>query len=146
MHSSTNPFLSIHTHGMVRVAVCTPPVAVADPRANVDATLVLAREGHAAGADLMLFPELGVSAYAIDDLLLQESLLCAVDEELRRLKEETASLTPLLIVGAPLQREGRLYNCAVAISKGRVLGVTPKSFLPNYREYRKELKTCSPIC
>jgi NAD+ synthase (glutamine-hydrolysing) len=83
----------------------------------------------------MLFPELGLSAYAIDDLLLQEALLARVETELAALAKATADLTPVLLVGAPLRRNGRLYNCAVAISKGRILGVVPKSFLPNYREY-----------
>lgn len=128
-------FYSARAHGFVRVAVCTPRISVADPQFNVGETLSLAQQGHAASVDLMLFPELGLSAYAIDDLLLQDALLTAVEEALGRLVEASRDLQPVLIVGAPLARNGRLYNCAVAVARGRVLGVIPKSFLPNYREY-----------
>jgi NAD+ synthase (glutamine-hydrolysing) len=132
---TTHPFYALHSHGFVRVAACTPRVSVGDPGANAAETLALAKEGHAIGVDLMLFPELGMSAYAIDDLLLQDALLRRVDTELCALAKASAELAPVLLVGAPLRRNGRLYNCAVAIAKGRVLGVVPKSFLPNYREY-----------
>jgi NAD+ synthase (glutamine-hydrolysing) len=131
----THPFFSLHTHGFVRVAVCTPRVSVGDPAANAAEHLALAQEGHARGADLMLFPELGLSAYAIDDLLLQDALLNRVEAELGALAAATEALGPVLLVGAPLRHNGRLYNCAVAIAKGRILGVIPKTFLPNYREY-----------
>ena len=83
----------------------------------------------------MLFPELGMSAYAIDDLLLQDALLDGVEAALRRLVEASQALRPVFILGAPVRRNGRLYNCGVVISRGKILGVTPKSFLPNYREY-----------
>jgi NAD+ synthase (glutamine-hydrolysing) len=131
----TKAFYSIHTHGFVRAAACTPAVAVGDPGANAAETLRLAREGDAAGCDLMLFPELGLSAYAIDDLFLQEALLRRVRDELAALAKASQDLKPVLLVGAPLAHNGRLYNCAVVISRGRILGVVPKSFLPNYREY-----------
>jgi NAD+ synthase (glutamine-hydrolysing) len=114
-----------------------------DPGFNAAETLELAKQGHARGVDLMLFPELGLSAYAIDDLLLQDALLRRVDAEIARLAAASAELSPVLVVGAPLQHAGRLYNCAVVISKGRVLGVVPKSFLPNYREYY-ELRWFTP--
>ena len=131
----THPFFALHTHGFVRVAVCTPRVSVGDPGANAAETLAMAKDGHARAADLMLFPELGLSAYAIDDLLLQDALLNRVESELADLAAATAKLNPVMLVGAPLRHNGRLYNCAVAIAKGRILGVIPKSFLPNYREY-----------
>ncbi len=131
----TKAFHSIHTHGFVRAAVCTPSVLPGDPGFNADETLRMARQGDVESCDLMLFPELGISAYAIDDLLLQDALLARVDAELCRIVEASAHLKPVLIVGAPLVHNGRLYNCGVAISRGRILGVTPKSFLPNYREY-----------
>jgi len=83
----------------------------------------------------MLFPELGLSAYAIDDLHLQDALLDAVEAAIDRLVEASRDLRPVSIVGAPLRRNNRLYNCAVVFARGRVLGVVPKSFLPNYREY-----------
>ena len=131
----TQAFHSIHTHGFVRAAVCTPAVIPGDPGFNAAETLRLAREGDAKSCDLMLFPELGISAYAIDDLFMQDALLKRVETEIGALVAASASLKPVLIVGAPLAHNGRLYNCAVAISRGRILGVIPKSYLPNYREY-----------
>jgi NAD+ synthase (glutamine-hydrolysing) len=141
--TSTTSFYAIHAQGFVRAAVCTPRVAVGDPGFNAAETLELARQGHDQGCDLMLFPELGLSAYAIDDLLLQDALLRRVDAELARLAEATLTLSPVLVVGAPLAHGGRLYNCAVVLAKGRVLGVVPKSFPPNYREYY-ELRWFTP--
>ncbi len=132
---SREQFFSLHRQGFVRVAACTPLIRVGDPASNTGETLALMREGEARHVDLMLFPELGISAYAIDDLLLQDALLDAVEAGLARLAEESRALRPVFIVGAPVRRNGRLYNCGVAISRGRILGITPKSFLPNYREY-----------
>jgi NAD+ synthase (glutamine-hydrolysing) len=131
----TKPFHAIHSHGFVRVAACTPAVAVGDPGFNAAETLALAREGHARGCDLMLFPELGLSAYAIDDLFLQDALLRRVEAEIAGLVTASQDLAPVLIVGAPVEHSGALYNCAVVISRGKILGITPKSFLPNYREF-----------
>jgi NAD+ synthase (glutamine-hydrolysing) len=128
-------FYSIHRHGFVRVAVCAPRVMTADPAGNVAETLALARQGDAEACDLMLFPELGVSSYAEDDLHLQDAILERVEQGLGEIAEASATLKPVLVVGAPVRRNGRLYNCAVAIARGRILGVVPKSFLPNYREY-----------
>lgn len=131
----TKPFHAIHSHGFVRVAACTPAVAVGDPAFNAAETLALAREGHARACDLMLFPELGLSAYAIDDLFLQDALLRRVESEIAGLVTASRDFAPVLIVGAPVEHSGALYNCAVVISRGKILGVTPKSFLPNYREF-----------
>lgn len=128
-------FYSLHRQGFVRVAACTPRICVGDPQANTDETLVMMREGESRNCDLMLFPELGISAYAIDDLLLQDALLDSVEAGIARLVEASKALRPVFIVGAPVRRNARLYNCGVAISRGKILGVTPKSFLPNYREY-----------
>jgi NAD+ synthase (glutamine-hydrolysing) len=131
----TQAFHSIHTHGFVRAAVCTPSVLPGDPGFNAAETLRMAREADVEACDLVLFPELGISAYAIDDLFLQDALQKRVEAEIAGLVAASARLKPVLIVGAPLVHNGRLYNCAVAISRGRILGVVPKSFLPNYREY-----------
>jgi NAD+ synthase (glutamine-hydrolysing) len=131
----THPFFSIHAHRMVRVGACTPRATAGDPAANAEATIGLAEAGHEAHVDLLVFPELNVSSYAIDDLHLQAGLQHATAEALARIVEASRELRPVLLVGAALPRNGRLYNCAVAISRGRVLGVVPKSVLPNYREY-----------
>lgn len=129
------PFSSIHRHGLVRVAAATPRVTIADPAANADAIIERARAADAEAADLLVLPELCLSAYAIDDLLTQDALLQSIETALARILEASESLRPVLLVGAPVRRNGRLYNCAVVIARGRILGVVPKSFLPNYREY-----------
>jgi NAD+ synthase (glutamine-hydrolysing) len=134
-------FHSIHAHGFVRAAVCTPKVLPGDPGFNAAETLELARAGDARACDLMLFPELGISAYAIDDLFLQDALLKRVEAEIAGLAAASETLKPVLVVGAPVAVNGRLYNCAIAISRGRILGVVPKSFLPNYREYYEDRKS-----
>ena len=133
--TSGHPFFEAASHGFVRVAAATPLVKVADPAHNVAATIDLARQADAEAVDLVVFPELGISSYAIDDLHLQDAMIGAVDLALRRLCEASTRLRPVLLVGAPLVANGRLYNCAVVVARGEVLGVVPKSFLPNYREY-----------
>src|SRR5215213_135129 len=97
----TAAFYDIHSQGLVRVASCTPRVEVANPPLNCTHTLELARRGHEQHVDLMLFPELGLSAYAIDDLLLQDALLARVEVDIKPLAQASKSLRPLLIVGAP---------------------------------------------
>ncbi|HZM00798.1 MAG TPA: nitrilase-related carbon-nitrogen hydrolase, partial [Planctomycetota bacterium] len=128
-------FDSLYTHGFARVAVCLPAVRVADPEFNLAATLRLARQAADRHTAVAVFPELGLSAYSNDDLFHQDALLEAVEGALARFAQQSASLPPLLLVGAPLRREGRLFNCAVAFHRGRVLGVVPKTYLPNYREF-----------
>uniref|UniRef100_UPI0025CF14FA NAD(+) synthase n=1 Tax=uncultured Caulobacter sp. TaxID=158749 RepID=UPI0025CF14FA len=128
-------FFSPYRHGFVRVATAVPKVKLADPAANAQSVLALAREAHEAGVAVIVFPELGLTGYTIDDLLQQEALLDAVEAAITTLVEESAKLAPMIVVGAPLRDGGRLYNTAVAIHAGKVLGVTPKSFLPNYREF-----------
>jgi NAD+ synthase (glutamine-hydrolysing) len=131
----THPFYSLNTHGFLRVAVGAPHVAVADPAVNAARTIEMARQAAEQGASLVLFPELGVSGYAIDDLLQQEALLIAVGNALGAICEASRKLAPLIVVGAPLRHSGRLYNCAVFILRGDILAVTPKTYLPNYREF-----------
>ena len=128
-------FTALHRHGFVRVAACTPAVRPADVSFNRDAILAEALRADAAGVDVAVFPELCVSSYAIDDLHLQTALLDAVEAAVGRILEATAALAPVLLIGAPLRHDGRLYNCALVLSRGRLLGVVPKSYLPNYREY-----------
>ena len=128
-------FRSIYRHGFARVAACTTRCTLADPAANAAAILDVARACHARGAALAVFPELGVSGYAISDLLHQTALLDAVEEAVAELVAASADLLPVLLVGAPLRHAGALYNCALAIHRGRLLGVVPKVHLPNYREF-----------
>ena len=133
--ANSHPFYSHHRQGFVRVAACTPRIHVGDPAGNARETLALMRDGEKRNVDLMVFPELGLSAYAIDDLLLQEALLDGVEAALASLVEASKALRSVCIVGAPVRRNQRLYNCAIAFARGRILGIVPKSFLPNYREY-----------
>jgi NAD+ synthase (glutamine-hydrolysing) len=128
-------FFSPYRHGFVRVATATPKVKLADPATNAQRVLDLVREADAAGAAVVVFPELGLTGYAIDDLLQQDALLEAAETAIATLAEASRDLAPLFVVGAPLRDGGRLYNTAVAIQGGRVRGVIPKSFLPNYREF-----------
>ncbi|MEI4473609.1 NAD(+) synthase [Frigidibacter sp. MR17.24] len=132
---SALPFRARHRHGFLRLATCAPEVRPADVAFNTAGTLAEWRAADAAGADVLICPELGLSSYAIDDLLMQDALLAAVERAIAGLAAAGAGLAPVLLVGAPLRRAGRLYNCAVVIARGRVLGVVPKSFLPNYREF-----------
>jgi NAD+ synthase (glutamine-hydrolysing) len=129
------PFFSPYSHQFVRLGVCVPRVVVADPAKNGDQIAALVEAGHRDGIAVLLFPELCLSAYAIDDLLFQDVLLDAVVEQIGRLLEVSREKVPVIIVGAPLRWQGGLYNCAVAIHRGRVLGIVPKIYLPNYREF-----------
>ncbi|HEX8669137.1 MAG TPA: NAD(+) synthase [Allosphingosinicella sp.] len=133
--AKTVPFEAIHRHGFVRVAAASPTGSAGDVAFNVEQAVALARDADGRGCDLVVFPELNISSYAVDDLFMQEAFLDAVEAGIGRFCEATAKLGCALIVGAPLRRNGRLYNCALVVSHGRILGVVPKSFLPNYREY-----------
>jgi NAD+ synthase (glutamine-hydrolysing) len=129
------PFHSIYSHGYVRAAVGVPFVRVADPAYNAERTIGLARRASAEHAAVVLFPELGISAYSNEDLFHQDALLDATEAAIAQIVAASRELTPVLIVGAPLRFEGKLFNCGIVIYRGRVLGITPKTYLPNYREF-----------
>ncbi|MDN3644981.1 NAD(+) synthase [Pontixanthobacter aestiaquae] len=135
MSSDSHPFYSAHNHGFVRVATSTPQVRTADVTFNRDAILTEAKRAQDAYVDLVVYPELCVSSYAIDDLHLQSALLDAVEAAVGDIVKTSAKLSPVLLIGAPLRRNGKIYNAALVIAGGKLLGVIPKSFLPNYREY-----------
>ena len=128
-------FFSPYRHQFVRLGACVPQVAVAEPRRNAAAIEALLAAGDAARVGLMVFPELGLSAYAIDDLLFQDALLDAVEGEIGRLVGISRKLFPVFVVGAPLRAGGHLYNCGVVIHRGQLLGIVPKIYLPSYREF-----------
>ena len=130
-----HPFFSPTTHGFVRVAAATPVVHTADPAANAEEHARLIRQAAEEDCDLIVFPELSLSAYAIDDLLLQDALLDEVERQVAELARLTEEAGVVAVVGAPLRRSDRLYNCGVVLAGGTVLGVIPKTYLPNYREY-----------
>ncbi|WCB93484.1 Glutamine-dependent NAD(+) synthetase [Baekduia alba] len=128
-------FRSVYAHGFARVAACTAHVAIADPPANAETVLRVARACSEEGVAVAVLPELFLSGYSIEDLLLQDAVLDGVEDALATVVAGTADLLPLLVVGAPLRHRNRVYNCAVVVHRGRVLGVAPKSYLPTYREF-----------
>ncbi len=132
---TTSDFLHPARHGFLRVGVCTPRVRPADPKANGAASEILLRQAEAAAVSVLVFPELGLSAYAVDDLFQQDVLLDAVETEIGRLVGLSKTARLMFAVGAPLRHLGLIYNTAVVIHAGHILGVVPKSYLPNYREF-----------
>ena len=132
---SIHNFHSLYRHGFARVAACTIASQVADPRANAEALIVEAAACDAQGVALAVFPELALSGYAIEDLLGQDALLDAVEAATRLLLERTRGLMSLLVVGAPLRHRDGIYNAALVLHRGQLLGVVPKTYLPNYREF-----------
>ncbi|HZO77995.1 MAG TPA: NAD(+) synthase [Solirubrobacteraceae bacterium] len=128
-------FWSLYSQGFARIGAAVPRVRVAEPDFNAQRMLELARQASAQGVAVLVFPELGLSGYSIDDLHHQQAVLGAVERALSRIVAASTSLLPLLIVGAPLQVAGGIFNAGVVIHGGRVLGVVPKSYLPEYREY-----------
>ena len=128
-------FDSIYAHGFAGAASCTCRVALADPAANAAPVHTAARARHDDGVAVAVFPELCLSGYSADDLFLQDVLLDAVRDAIGTLLEASVDLRPVIVVGAPLQQGNRVFNCAVVIHRGAVLGVAPKSYLPTYREF-----------
>ncbi len=128
-------FRSLYAHGFARVAACTADVWIADPSRNAAGIASVAGQCSAEGVAVALFPELSLTGYAIDDLLGQQAMLDAVHDAVGELCAATADLLPAIIVGAPLRHRDRLFNTAVVLHKGSVLGVVPKIHLPTYREF-----------
>ena len=122
-------------HGFVKVAAATPDIRVADVAYNVEQIKKQMDEADEQGAKVVVFPELCLTGYTCGDLFGQEILLKAVKEGLRELTEYTKEKDGLYFVGAPAEVEGKLYNVAAAMNQGRLLGLTTKSFLPNYGEF-----------
>lgn len=129
------PFNSIYSHGFIRVAVAIPTVRVADCNYNAERTLHLARRASKNHAAIVLFPELGISAYTNEDLFHQDALLDDAQSAIASIKTQSHDILSIIAVGAPLRLEGKLFNCAVVIYKGKVLGIVPKTYIPNYREF-----------
>jgi NAD+ synthase (glutamine-hydrolysing) len=128
-------FYNSYSQGFVRVAACTHHTTLGDPAANAASVLRLAGECHDEGVGLAVFPELTLSGYSIEDIVLQDLLLDDVESALAEVVAASTDLLPVLVVGAPLRYRQRIYNTAVVIHRGVVLGVAPKSYLPTYREF-----------
>jgi len=129
------PFFNLYHHGFIRAAVCIPEVKIADTAFNAEKTIALAERAAAEKAIFAIFPELGISAYSNEDLFHQDALLSSVQNSLLQIVKATKNLNMILVVGAPLQVDARLFNCGIVIYWGRILGVAVKSYLPNYREF-----------
>ena len=128
-------FYSAYRQGFVRIAACTHHTTLADPVANAESVLRIARQCHDDNVGLAVFPELTLSGYSIEDIVMQDALLEAVDTAVGEIAAGSAALLPVLVVGAPLRHRNRIYNTAIVIHRGQVLGVVPKSYLPTYREF-----------
>ena len=128
-------FFNLYRHGFARVAVATPLVRIGNPAQNLAGTLALLREALKEKAVLAVFPELGLSAYTCDDLFHQQSLIGAAEAALAELIERSRAMPIAALVGLPVLLEGSLYNCAALVCRGRLAGVVPKSYIPNYREF-----------
>ena len=131
----TAEFLRPANHGFVRVAVGVPRVRVADPDFNAAQTIALHAQASDEGASLVVFPELGLAAYTCDDLFHQRALLTACEAALLRIVAESRRHAAVAVVGLPLCVGNALYNCAAIVCAGRLLGVVPKTYLPNYGEF-----------
>src|SRR4051812_30154896 len=138
-------FRSIYQHGYARVAACTGRVAVADPPANAEMVLRGARECDEQGVVAAVFPEMTLTGYSLEDLVLQDAVLDDVERALATVVEGSRGLLPLLVLGAPLRHRNRIYNCAVVIHRGAVLGVVPKSYPPTYREFYEGRQLASGV-
>lgn len=137
-------FHSLYDQGFARVAAATPRVHPAQPAANVQEILGVARQCHDEGVAVVVFPELCISGYSLDDLFAQDVLLNEVDAAICALVDASRSLLPLLLVGAPVRVGERLYNCALAIHRGQVLAVIPKLHIPTYREFYEKRHFSAP--
>ncbi len=121
--------------GFYRIAVCVPVVRVADPDFNAEQIIELAQRGSASCASVMLFPEMAVSSYSLGDLFHNELLLDGVEKAVERIMDGTSSLDAVIAIGAPMQWQGRLFNTALLLQRGKLLGIVPKTHLPNYKEF-----------
>jgi len=143
MTAGERSFFDLYAQNFARAAVAIPRVALADPAANASRIARLYAGAAREGAAIVLFPELALSGYSLEDLHQQETLLRSVLDAAAVLVDATRGQPPLLIVGAPLRLEGRLLNCALVLSHGRVLGIVPKSYIPNYREFYEKRQFAS---
>ncbi|MDT0349889.1 NAD(+) synthase [Pseudonocardia charpentierae] len=128
-------FRSPYRHGFVRVAAATLRTVIGDPAANAASVLATARECADEGVGLVVYPELTLTGYSIEDILLQDTLLDASEAALAEVVAGSADLLPVLVVGLPVRGRNRIHNVAAVVHRGRLLGVAPKSYLPNYREF-----------
>jgi NAD+ synthase (glutamine-hydrolysing) len=136
-------FFNLYSHNFVRAAVAIPEVRVADPAFNAGQIITLMREAAGRRAVVVVFPELGLSAYSCEDLFHQQAVLDGAKQALAQVLAVSRTVNLVAVVGMPLQVDGLLYNCAVVLAGGKILGIVPKTYLPNYREFY-ELRQFTP--
>ncbi|MCV7413770.1 NAD(+) synthase [Mycolicibacterium litorale] len=138
-------FYSAYRHGYARIAACTHHTFIADPKGNAESVLRMARDCHDDNVALAVFPELTLTGYSVEDIVMQDALLEAVEAALQEIVAASEELLPVLVVGAPLRYRHRVYNTAVVIHRGEILGVVPKSYIPNYREFYEKRQIASGV-
>ena len=121
--------------GLIRVAAAMPRVHVADPAANAREILQLCQDLKKQRPSVIVFPELCVTGYTCADLFGQNRLLADAEAAVAEIAAASAKLEPMIVVGAPVRHAGRLFNCAVAIRQGRILGIVPKTYLAGNSEF-----------
>lgn len=136
-------YFNIYNHNFVRVAAAIPELRVADPFFNAEKTIELMKEAADKRSMIVVFPELGLSAYSCDDLFHQQALLSGCIQALSEIVTASKDIPVITIVGIPLKIDDMLFNCAVVISQGLIVGIIPKTYLPNYREFY-ELRQFTP--
>jgi len=145
--SNAAEFFDLYRQGFIRVAVAVPEVRVGNPEFNAAESVRLMQDAAARGATLVAFPELGLTAYSCEDLFHQRALLESAAEGLNSVLAASRTLPILSVLGLPLLIDDALYNCAVAICRGKVVGAVPKTYLPNYREfYELRQFTAGDVC
>lgn len=136
-------FFNLYRHNFVRVALAIPEVRVADPAFNAGQVVALMRQAAQRDVLLVTFPELGLPAYSCEDLFHQQALLDASHNALIKVLEASRELSTIAVVGLPIRVDHLLFNCAAVVHRGRLLGIVPKTYLPNYREFY-ELRQFTP--
>lgn len=132
-------------YGYIKVCAATPQIKVADVSYNTQNIIKAIKESAKKGSQLTVFPELSVCGYTCGDLFNQRVLLKAVENGLTEICKATEGIKTLVFVGAPLEKSGRLYNCAVVIHDGEFLGIVPKTCIPNYGEFYEKRYFCEPL-
>ena len=140
--------------GFISVACGTPKLRLADCHYNAEQTFTMMRQAEKAGVKVLVLPELGLTGYSCGDLFYQDTLLRGAEEALSTVLEATRNLEVVTAVGLPVRANNKLYNCAAIIQKGQILGLVPKSHLPNYGEFYEkrqfapapEARTCVRLC
>ena len=126
--------------GYIKVAAGTPAIRVADCRYNAEQIFTLMREAHRQGVRVLALPELCLTGYTCGDLFLQDTLIRGAEEGLATILEATKNLDMVTAIGLPVRNpwDGKLYNCAAVIHKGEIMGMVPKTHLPNYGEFYEQ--------